>query len=223
MSLVSILQRQHQALPEWGGTPEVQAFTSKLCLHIWCYSMLFLTLVGRAGEKSSAEEESKWNIRCWGAGWGGWIVARCRNTMGMEWRWGAVGETNPRSLSRTSTAEWRTCCSQDERETVLRALEESRSVPTTSPCSVWDTHRNCVSNCMLESQLPNRVRCTSCAWWSGWSPCSVQGGLTQIFSHDRSTWVAPRFPSGYLVVEVDRRCVLNCTAISDPAPIMFSR
>lgn len=47
---------------------------------------------------------------------------------------------------------------------------------------------------------------------------SVQGGLTQIFSHDRSTWVAPRFPSGYLVVEVDRRCVLNCTAINDPAP-----
>ena len=156
MSLVSILQRQHQALPEWGGTPEVQAFTSKLCLHIWCYSMFFSDLGGSVGEKSSAEEESKWNIRC--VCWGGWLVA--------TW------ETNPRSLSRTSTAEWRTCCSQDERETVLRALEESRSVPTTSPCSVWDSHRNCVSNCMLESQLPNRVRCTSCAWWSGWSPAS---------------------------------------------------
>ncbi len=52
---------------------------------------------------------------------------------------------------------------------------------------------------------PTGVRCTHPALGGpGGRIASVQVGLTQIFSHDRSTWVAPRFPSGYLDVEVDR-------------------
>lgn len=48
MSLVSILQRQHQALPEWGGTPEVQAFTSKA---VFAYLMLFHLIPDLGGSK----------------------------------------------------------------------------------------------------------------------------------------------------------------------------
>ena len=118
---------------------------------------------------------------------------------------------------RTSTAEWRTCCSQDERETVLRALEESRSGPHNLPLlSLRYAPKLCVKLHVRKSAIQLGEMHILCFLVR--VVASVQGGLTQIFSHDRSTWVAPRFPSGYLVVEVDRRCVLNCTATNDPAP-----